>query len=124
MNEPAAANGVPPWGTYARLPKTSATNAYLAAWLSPDEATLACVLGGKVARMNYRKTLLMSWIEDERILVTRDDFGEFDRSGTLDIEVVLNADFSELTTRHAERLRACRTQPRPLDPGQILTYWE
>jgi hypothetical protein len=55
MNAAAAAHGFTPCGTYARLPKTSATNAYMAAWLSPDKATLACVLGGKVARMNYRK---------------------------------------------------------------------
>ena len=92
--------------------------------LSPDKATLACVLGGKVARMNYRKTLLMSWIEDERVLVTGDDFGEMDHSGTMEIEVVLNADFSEFTTRHSERLRACPTQPQLLDSGQIVRYWE
>jgi hypothetical protein len=66
----------------------------------------------------------MSWIEAERVLVTRDDFGEMDHSGSMEIEVVLNADFSELTARHAGRLRACPTQPQLLDSDQIVTYWK
>jgi len=47
------------------------------------------------------------------VLVTVDNFGETDHSGTMDVEVLVNADFGELTTRHAERLRAWSTQPMP-----------
>src|SRR5712672_819046 len=98
MNEAAAAQGFIPGGTYARVP---GRNVYMAAWLNPDQTTLACVLGGKVAKMTYRKTLLMSWIEVDRVLVTTDSFGEMDHSGTTAIDAVVNADFSELATRHA-----------------------
>jgi hypothetical protein len=124
MNEAAGRQGFAPSGTYGRMPRTSGKSVYMAGWLSPDQTTLACILGGKVAKINYRKTLLMSWLEAERVLVTVDNFGETDHSGTMDIEVLVNADFSELTTRHAERLRACSTQPILLDSDQVVTYWE
>ncbi|PYM10638.1 MAG: hypothetical protein DME18_15845 [Verrucomicrobia bacterium] len=124
MNEAAAAHGYTSCGAYARIPRNAFTNAYMAAWLSPDRTTLACVMGGKVAKANYRKTLLVSWIEEEKFLVTRDDFGETDPSKILEIEVVLNADFSELSTRHAQRLAGSHARPKLLDPVSVTMYWE
>lgn len=124
MNAAAAAHGYLPCGTFVRTPKTAITNAYMAAWLNPDRTIVAYVLGGKVAKVNYRKTRLISWMEEESFLETRDDFGEADHTGCRQIEVVLHADFDELVRRHAGRLQEASRQPRLLDSHGALLCWE
>ncbi|HEY5909295.1 MAG TPA: hypothetical protein VJA21_01690 [Verrucomicrobiae bacterium] len=124
MNLAAPARSFIPCGTFYRLPRTAAANTYMAAWLSPDRTTLACIIGGKVAKLKFLKTLLLTWVEDEKFLVTRDDFGETDHSHTLEVEVVLNADFEELVIRHEQRLGVCGSLPRPLDPASVAALWE
>jgi hypothetical protein len=124
MNAAAEAHRYLPCGTFIRTPKTALTNAYMAAWLSPDRTIVAYVLGGKVAKVNYRKTRLISWTEEETFVETRDDFGEADHTGCRQVEVLINADFDELVRRHAERLQENSRRPRLLDPHTALMYWE
>lgn len=124
MNSQAAAYGGVFCGYFVRMPRTPVTNCYLGAWLSPDRKTVAYVLGGKVAKINYRKTLLVGWLNDDTFIVTRDDFGEADHSRTQNIEVVLNADFGELAVRHAQRLQELAADPRQLHSGAVLDCME
>jgi len=60
MNEAARALGFQLDGVFGQNRDSSTYRCCLALWLSADRRTLLCIGGGKLARMNYRRTFLIS----------------------------------------------------------------
>jgi hypothetical protein len=76
----------------------------LAFWLSADQKSLLSIGGGKLARLDYKRTTLLSRLANNRILVTTDELGTEDLSGTRDLELLMNAHLPELHALHQQRL--------------------
>jgi len=123
MNEAARRMGFQLEGVFAQARQSKTYQCCLAFWLPEDRKTLLCVGGGKLARMNYRKTLLISRL-GEKVLVTMDEFGSTDLSGTREIEVLMNADLPELNTRHLQRLALSNEVPASFSTGNPLQQFE
>jgi hypothetical protein len=104
MSEYARVLGYQPGGIFGQNRKSSMYGVYLGLWLSPDQKSLLCIAGGKVARVPYRRTFLISKLPDQTYLMTMDSFGIQDLSGTRKIDVLVNADLNELTQLHQRRL--------------------
>jgi hypothetical protein len=82
-------------------------------WLSPDRLVLARVGAGKLAGIPLRSTRLYTRLEDGRCLLTIDESksGDDDPTGQTLQEVLANADFTELTGRHCQRIDEAVSQP-------------
>jgi len=75
MNEAASSLGYRHCGNFLQSCNSSLYQCCLALWLSADQNILLVIVGGKMAKMDYKRTLLISVARAEKILVTVDDFG-------------------------------------------------
>jgi len=89
-------------------------------WLSPEALTIAVVCGGKMVGVPYKRTILLSRLENGQYLETQDDFGEGDISGVSDVGVLMNAGFAELHRAHHQRLIESSCPAVPLSPLRLL----
>lgn len=113
MNGAARELGFQFGGMFGQNRNSSTYRCCLSLWISADRTSLLCIGGGKVARVNYKKTMLISQLDPEQSLVTIDTFGSEDLSGTRQVEVLLNADLPELYQLHRKRLASAGAQPLP-----------
>src|SRR5947208_1158584 len=75
MSEYARVLGYQPGGLFGQDRQSSMYRCCLGLWLSPDQKSLLCIGGGKVARVNYKRTFLISKLSGATSLVTMDAFG-------------------------------------------------
>ena len=124
MSEYARVLGFQPGGLFGQDRQSSMYRCCLGLWLSPDGKSLLCIAGGKVARVNYKRTMLISKVSGETSIVTMDAFGSEDLSGTRDVEVLMNADLNELNQLHQRRLATARVEPRPFSSDLLAEIEE
>jgi len=124
MNQAAQQMGFQYGGAFAQSRGSQMYQCRLALWLTPDQGTLVVVVGGKIARMNYRKTFVFSRLSEVKTLVTLDEFGTTDLSGIWDAETLLNADLAELVAKHELRLEAGGLIPIAFSPTDLQTQYE
>jgi hypothetical protein len=124
MNEAAIRHGLWHGGDYLQKRESSLYKCCISLWLTPDRNTLVMVWGGKMARVDYKRTLFISFTTDGREIVTMDDFGIEDLSGIRAIEVVYRADFEELVARHAQRLAQSGDEFRPFSESRLMDQYE
>jgi hypothetical protein len=124
MSDAARELGFQPGGVFGQNRKSATYRCCLGLWLSPDQRSLLCIGGGKLARMNYKKTFLVSRLSGEKSLVTMDAFGSEDLSGTREVEVLMNADLRELNQLHLQRLAGAHVQPRAFAADNLLGQFE
>ena len=114
MNVAAGRHGFVYGGTFRHV-KGGTYQVLATFWFSPDRRTVLQVTGGTMARMPSRTSVMTSDTTDGRLIVTRDEVGMTDLSGIADVEAVVHADFEELWSTHAARLRALGDQVRPFE---------
>jgi hypothetical protein len=91
-------------------------------WLSSDRAVLAVIGGGTLASIPLDATWLVTRIGGGRCLFTVDEpkAADSDPSGLTHQEILTNADFHELLTRHLERVAAADHPAEPYSPAASL----
>jgi|ERR1051325_1491816 hypothetical protein len=104
MNDAAVALGFQHGGLYGQDRQSSTYRCCLSFWLSPDQKSMLCIGGGKLARIDYKRSILISKLNNGMSLVSMDVFGSEDLSGTRDVQVLMNADLPELKQFHLQRL--------------------
>jgi len=124
MNESAAQAQLIHCGNYVQSRSSSLYRCCLSLWLSPDHQTLVVVGGGKLAKIDHKRTFFVSVTQDGTEMITVDDFGIVDPSDLRNIDVVYNADFAELSSRHAQRLAMMPGPWRPFSPTRCLEQYE
>lgn len=124
MNEAAAKQNLLHCGNYIQARNSSLYQCCISLWLTADQCTLITVWGGKIAKVDYKRTLFISVTNDGREIVTMDEFGIIDLSGIRDIDVVYRADFEELVARHSQRLAANTVPLKPFSPSRALDQFE
>jgi len=124
MNESAARYNLQHCGNYVQTRSSSLYQCSLSLWLKADQGTLIIVGGGKLAKIDYKRTLFISVTEDGKEIVTMDDFGVADLSGIRDIDVVFNGDFDELLVRHSQRLAQVSMPLKPFSPTRAMDQYE
>lgn len=95
----------------------------LSMWMNNNLDTLIIIGGGKILKKDYKKSMCVSFCNNEKIIVTYDECGSIDLSGLLDIELLLNADLEELISKHQERNTEFRSL-KILSPENALKYFE
>jgi len=75
MNESATRHNLQHCGNYVQTRSSSLYQCSLSLWLKADQGTLIIVGGGKLAKIDYKRTLFISVTEDGKEIVTMDDFG-------------------------------------------------
>jgi hypothetical protein len=123
MNLAARDLGYQPGGVAQQNRDSSTYRCCIALWLSPDQKSLLCIGGGKLARMDYKRTWILSKLSDDRILQTMDLFASEDLSGTREIEALMNAHLPELHAFHQQRLIASGVDALTFRPAQLLAQW-
>lgn len=111
-------------GNFVQQRGSSLYRCCLSLWLSPDQNTLVVIGGGKLAKMDYKRTFFLSLFDDGKELVTVDAFGLADLSRTRDIDVVVNADLFELKSRHDQRVGRYPLPLKLFSPTQCLEQYE
>jgi hypothetical protein len=124
MNEAAARHNLLHCGNYLQTRNSSLYRCCISLWLTVDQCTLIMVGGGKLARIDYKRTLFTSQTTDGREIVTMDNFGVVDLSGVRDIDVVYRADFEELVARHSQRLTAVTAPLKTFSPTRAMDQYE
>jgi len=124
MNDMAPSLGNEYSGNFIQSRGSALYKCRLALWVSADRNTLVVIGGGKLAKIDYKRTLFITVVDDDRVLVTMDDFGVWDLSGIREIEVVMNADLNELHERHGKRLAGLSVTPRHFSPQPALQQYE
>lgn len=104
MNDAAVALGFQHAGLYQQDRQSSTYRCCLSLWLSPDQKSILCIGGGKLARIDYKRTMLISKLNNGPSPVSMDIFGSEDLSGTRNVQVLMNADLAELKQFHLQRL--------------------
>lgn len=123
MNQAARELGFQFGGLFGQNRNSSMYRCCLGLWISSDGTSLLCIAGGKMARVNYKKTMFISQLDGEQSLVTMDSFGSEDLSGTRQVDVLMNADLSELYQFHRQRL-ASQADLRPFSTNDLLSELE
>lgn len=122
MNDAAVALGYQHGGLFGQDRRGSTTyRCCLSLWLSPDQKSILCIAGGKLARIDYKRTMLISMFNNGMSLVSMDAFGSEDLSGTRDVQVLMNADLHELNQFHLQRLARLNAEARLFNPDSIFT---
>jgi len=124
MNDAARGLGFQHAGLFAQDRHSSNYRCCLSLWLSPDQKSILCIGGGKVARIDYKRTMLISKLAGEKSLVSMDAFGSEDLSGTRDIQVLMNADLAELKGFHLQRLVSAGSEPKLFNPNNLFAEFE
>lgn len=124
MNDAARTMDLRHCGDFVQSRGGSMYKCCLSLWLSADERTLLLVGGGKLARIDHKRTFFLSVIDSEKEIISVDDFGLYDLSGIREINVVFNADLAELNTRHQQRLASETKSPRSFSPTSCLQQYE
>jgi hypothetical protein len=124
MNDAARQLGYQPGEVVGQARNSRAYRCCLAFWLSADQKSLLCIGGGKLAVVDYKRTLVLSKLENGRILVTTDECGMEDFSGTRDLELLLNAHLPELHALHQRRLLAASSPAAAFAPTNLLGQYE
>jgi len=124
MNDAARALGYQPGEVAGQNRNSSTYRCCLALWISPDQKSLLCIGGGKLARMDYKRTSIVSVLADNRILQTMDEFGSEDLSGTRELEVLMHAALPELHALHQQRLATAAATALPFHPTNLLSQWD
>jgi hypothetical protein len=121
MNDAAVALGFQHGGLFGQDRESSNYRCCLSFWLSPDQKSMLCIGGGKIARIDYKRTMLISKLDNGMSLVSMDAFGSEDLSGTRDVQVLMNADLPELKQFHLQRLVTARAEAKLFTPGELFT---
>ena len=121
MNDAAAALGFQHGGLYGQNRQSSTYRCCLSFWLSPDQKSMLCIGGGKLARIDNKRTLLISKLNNGISLVSMDIFGSEDLSGTRDVQVLMNADLPELKQFHLQRLASAGIDAKLLTVDNLFT---
>jgi hypothetical protein len=87
--------------TFKQHKKFAITTAF---GLSGDKNTLILAGEGKMLGILVKRMSLYTILSDGHILYTTDDYGERDISGLVEMECLLNGDFSELFQKHQDRI--------------------
>jgi hypothetical protein len=124
MNEAASKSGLRHCGDFMQFRGSSLYKCCLSLWLSPDQSFLVLVGGGKLAKIDHKRTIFLSVTNDGKEIVTVDDFGLVDLSKLREIDVVYNADLNELNVRHSQRLLAQGTPLKTFSPASCLDQYE
>ncbi|MDR3456670.1 MAG: hypothetical protein P4N60_04445 [Verrucomicrobiae bacterium] len=124
MNEAAARHNLQHCGNYLQTRNSSLYKCCISLWLTADQFTLIQVWGGKLAKIDYKRTLFISVTDDGREIVTMDEFGISDISGIRAIDVVYRASFEELVARHAGRLAEAAESLKPFSPTRAMDQYE
>jgi hypothetical protein len=124
MNDAARALGFQHTGLFGQDRHSSNYRCCLSLWLSPDQKSILCIGGGKVARIDYKRTMLISKLAGEKSLVSMDIFGSEDLSGTRDVQVLINADLAELKQFHLQRLVSAGGEPKLFKPNNLFAEFE
>jgi len=124
MNDAAAKRNLVPCGNYIQSRNSSLYKCCISLWLTAEQCTLIMVWGGKLAKVDYKRTLFISVTNNGQEFVTMDDFGVSDISGLRDIDVVYRADFEELVVRHAQRLAQVNLPLKPFSPTRAMDQYE
>jgi hypothetical protein len=124
MNDAASALGFQSGGLFGQARSSSTYRCCISLWLSPDRKSILCIGGGKLARMDYKRTMLISKISNSVSLVSMDAFGSEDLSGTRDVQVLMNADLIELKQFHLQRLVAARAEAKLFSDNNLFVEFE
>lgn len=124
MNEAAGQLGYGSAEVVGQARNSSTYRCTLALWLSPDKRALLCIFGGKLAGVNYKRTILFSKLENGRVLQTIDEAGGDDLSGTRDIDLLLNASLPELHELHQRRLATAHVPAIEFRSSNLLQQYE
>src|SRR5262245_53048864 len=124
MNDAARQLGYRPGEVVGQARNGRAYRCCLAFWLSPDQKSFLCIAGGKLALVNQKRTSLLSKLENGRILVTIDECGMEDFSGTREMELLLNATLPELHALHQRRLSAASAPAAAFAPTNLLAQYD
>lgn len=124
MNDAASALGFQHAGLFVQNRNSSNYRCCLSFWLSPDQKSILCIGGGKVARIDYKRTMLISKLAGEKSLVSMDIFGSEDLSGTRDVQVLMNADLPELKQFHLQRLVSAGGEPKLFNLNNLFAEFE
>jgi len=111
-------------GNYLQIRDNSLYKCCISLWLTADQSTLIMVWGGRMAKIDYKRTLFISVTGDGREIVTLDEFGISDLSGIRDFDVVYRANFEELVARHTERLAQVAEPLKPFSPTRAMDQYE
>lgn len=124
MNDAARQLGYQPGEIVGQARNSRTYRCCLAFWLSPDLKSFLCIAGGKLAMVDHKRTQLISKLENGRILVTTDECGMEDFSGTRDLELLLNANLPELHALHQQRLAAAGSPATAFASINLLGQYE
>ena len=124
MNQAATQFNLQHCGNYLQTRDSGLYRCCISLWLTADQGTLVMVWGGKLAKMDYKRTLFISVTGDGREIVTMDEFGSCDLSGLRDIEVVYRACFLELVASHTVRLKHATKSLIPFSPTRAMDQYE
>jgi hypothetical protein len=122
MQNGATVSGYEPQGVFVMKRGMRDVCAWL--YLSPERDTLAQVGGGKIASMEYKKTVLFSRLADGRILASADNAGEGDISGTIAFRFLTDANFPELVGFHQRRVAEAGEAVVAWSDRDIQKQWE
>lgn len=124
MNDAASQLGYQPGEVVGQARNSRAYRCCLAFWLSPDQKSFVSIGGGKLAVVDYKRTSILSKLENGRILLTTDECGTEDFSGTRDVELLLNANLPELDALHQRRLAAASAPAVNFATTNLLAQYE
>jgi hypothetical protein len=124
MNEAAQNFGFRHCGNFLQSRGSSLYRCCISLWLSPDQRSLVIVGGGKLAKIDYKRTFFLSVAEDGKEILTVDDFGLSDLSHFREIDTVYHASLEELNSRHMARLAIWPAPLREFSPARCLEQYE
>lgn len=104
MNETAKRLDFTSAGDFVQNRSSPVYQACVSLWVSQDSQTLLRIAGGKTAGIPIRRSSLISFLEQGRIIETSDEFGMADLSDLTDRKVILNGGLNELVAGHQQRL--------------------
>ena len=97
---------------------------YAALWVDPDASALLLVRGGKTAKINVRRTILISEFDDGGFLQSHDEFDCPDFSKTVRENILLKANPQELYDSHKRLIRDSGKTPRRINADEALEFLE
>jgi hypothetical protein len=111
-------------GFYAHPERSRIYADYAALWVAPDADALLLVRGGKIAKINVRRTLLISEFDDGTFLQSHDEFDCPDFGNTVLENILLKANPRELYDSHKQLLLDSGKTSRRINADEALEFLE
>ena len=124
MNDAAPALGYQHCGWFVQSRDSSLYKCCVSLWISAEQNSLLVIGGGKLAKIDFKRTYLVSRTDEEKTIVTVDDFGLSDLGRTRGIEVLFNADLPELHELHLGRVTSLPAPPLTFSPASCFDDFE